>query len=198
MATTKGLNQIVTPDVQTEGELSVSYQQADPNITNREQVQLEYGLTKRFEMAVFQGFAPDDEVLNAEYGIIQSPHFLLSTGFANWSSKGVAAQPYLEAGYIKGNSYAMLGVTEQVVPSGFDDGSTTHQVQSILGYAYRIHPRLLLQADYQAGGSNYSSAGFTYNITPTLQFNPALYLSNSTPYKGYGYAVLTWNITIRQ
>jgi hypothetical protein len=114
-ATTKGLNQIVTPDVQPEGELSVSFQQADPSIANRLQAQLEYGFSKRFEVAIFQGFAPDEEVLNAEYGIIQHKDFLLSTGFANWTSKGVAAQPYLEAGYIKGNSYAMAGIVESVI-----------------------------------------------------------------------------------
>jgi hypothetical protein len=197
MATTKGLNQIVTPDIQTDGVLSVSYQQTDPNIADREQIQLEYGFNKRFEAALFQGFSPDDEVLSVEYGIIQHKDFLLSTGFANWSTQGVAAQPYLEAGYIKGNSYVMAGITEQVVSPAGNSGAV-HQAQSILGYAYRLHPRLLLQVDYQAGETNYSSAGFTFNITPSLQFNPAVYLSNSVPYKGYGYAVLTWNITVHE
>jgi hypothetical protein len=197
-ATTKGLNQIVTPDVQPYGDLSVSFQQTDPNIANRYQAQFEYGFTNRFEAAVFQGFAPDDEVLNVEYGIIQHKDFLLSTGFSNWSTKGVAAQPYLEAGYIKGKSYAMAGVTEQGFSETIGNGtvSNIHQLQAILGYAYRVQPRLLLQVDYQAGQNNFSSAGFTYSITPTLQFNPAAYFSNAAPIKGYGYAVLTYNITI--
>jgi hypothetical protein len=198
MATTKGLNQIVTPDIQPEGQLSVSFQQTDPNLTNRYETQFEYGFTKRFEMALFQGFSPDEQILNAEYGFVQSKNFLLSTGFANWSSKGVAPQPYLEAGYIQGNSYAMLGVINAVETNTDASGSTSseHQAQSILGYAYRVHPRLLLQVDYQSGSTNFSTAGFTYNITPNVTFNPALYVSNDTPHKGYGYAVITWSITV--
>jgi hypothetical protein len=198
MATTKGLNQIVTPDIQPEGQLSISFQQADPTITNRLQAQFEYGFTKRFEMALFQGFSPDEQVLNAEYGIIQSKNYLLSAGFANWSSTGVGAQPYLEGGYLSGNTYAMIGVIDAVANDAAATGppDTKHQIQTILGYAYRVHPRLLLQADFQSGLANYTTAGFTYNITPNVTFNPAIYLSNSTPYKGYGYAVVTWSITV--
>jgi len=197
MATTKGLNQIVTPDIQPEGQLSVSFQQTDPNITNRLQAQFEYGFTNRFEVAIFQGFSGDEQVFNAEYGIVQSKNFLLSTGIANWSTLGVAAQPYIEAGYLRGNSYAMIGAEDAVINDGtVDEPDNVHQIQTILGYAYRVHPRLLLQVDYQSGISNFSTAGFTYNITPNVTFNPAVYLTNSTPYKGYGYAVVTWNITV--
>ena len=196
-ATTKGLNQIVTPDIQPDGVLSLSLQQTDPNITNRYQAQFEYGFTKRFEAALFQGFSPDEQVLNVEYGIIQQKHFLLSTGFANWSTKGVAAQPYIEAGYLKGNSYVMVGVTEQVVQdSSLTKVTNMHQLQSILGCAYRVTPSLLLQTDYQAGQSNFSTAGFTYTITPNVQINPSLYLSNASPVKGYGYVVVTYSVTV--
>ncbi len=45
LATTKGLNQIVTPDVQSVGVLSVSVQQVDPNIADRCEGQSEIGLT---------------------------------------------------------------------------------------------------------------------------------------------------------
>lgn len=197
-ATTKGLNQIVTPDIQPDGVLSVSLQQTDPNITDRYQAQFEYGFTNRFEAALFQGFAPDDEVLNVEYGIIQHSDFLLSTGFSNWSTKGVAPQPYLEAGYIKGQSYAMIGITDQPVSNSPITETTERQLQSILGYAYRLGPKLLAQVDYQAGQYNFSTAGLTYSLTPNLTFNPALYLSNSSPIKGYEYAVLTYNIIIHR
>lgn len=196
-ATTKGLNQIVTPDVQPAGVLSVSFQQVDPNIANRYQAQIELGLTKRFEVAAFQGFSPGEQILNAEYGIIQRKDVLLSTGFANYSTKGSAPQPYLEAGYTKGNTYLMAGAIRAIAEETGGDGSVRnpHQIQTILGAAYHVTPRTLLQLDYQAGSGNFATAGFTYNITPLLQVNPSAYLSNSSPRKTYGYVVLTWNIT---
>ncbi len=195
-ATTKGLNQIVTPDVQPKGVLSVSFQQVDPNIANRYEAQLELGITSRFEVAVFQGFSPNEQIFNAEYGIIQRKDLLLSAGFANYSTQGTAPQPYLEGGYLKGSTYLMAGVIRVSVEHTGVGGSvlSNHETQSILGAAYRITPRTLLQLDYQSGQGNFATAGFTYNITPQLQFNPSLYLSNAAPHKIYGYAVLTWNI----
>ncbi len=216
-ATTKGLNQIVTPDVQPLGQLSLSYQQVDPNISNPEQVQLELGVAREVELALFQGFNPDEQIGGVEIGLIDKRPYLLSTGFINWSTKGVSPQPFLEAGYYKGNTQLIAGIIDGTTsntttsaggaapspgfqPFALGNGgatttSTSRSLQTIFGYAYRVHPRTLLQVDYQSGSSNFATAGFTYNITPQLQLNPALYISNSTPYKGYGYAVLTWNIT---
>ena len=56
--------------------------------------------------------------------------------------------------------------------------------------------RVLLQLDYQSGPANSVTAGFTYNISPQLQFNPAVYVSNDTGHKVWGYAVLTGNIDV--
>jgi hypothetical protein len=195
-ATTKGLNQIVTPDIQPEGVLSVSFQQEDPTIGNRYQIQLEQGITKQFEVAYFQGLSPDQEVFNTELGLIQKPPYLLSTGFAGWSSNGIPPQPYLEMGYYQGNWETMMGVIRADSQEPAVGGTTRLQwgTESIAGAAYRVSPRLLLQLDYQSGAQNSTTAGFTYNITPQLSLNPAIYISNSTPHKGYGYAVLTWNI----
>jgi hypothetical protein len=186
-ATTKGLNQIVTPDVQPNGQLSISYQEQDPNIANPTELQFELGLTKQFEVAVFQGFNPHEQILNTELALVQKGPYLLSTGFSNWSSRGRghAPQPYLEAGYYKGLTQTMAGAIRV--------GS---QTQTILGWAYQANPRIKLQLDYQSGTGNSASAGFTYNITPLLQFNPAVYLGNDTPHPTYGYAVLTWNIQV--
>ncbi len=196
LATTKGLNQIVTPDVQPFGILSVSFQQQDPNIANRYEVQAELGITRRFEVAVFQGASPPEQVFNAEYGIFQKNPYLLSVGFFNWTTKGSAPQPYLEGGYYKGNTQVMLGlarvIAQQQDVAGYVQNS--HQYQAILGYGYRINPRVLLQLDYQSGSANSATAGFTYSITPQLQLNPALYVSNASGHKLWGYAVLTWNI----
>ena len=196
LATTKGLNQIVTPDVQPFGILSVSFQQQDPNIANRYEVQAELGLTRRFELAVFQGASPPEQVFNAEYSLFQKNPYLLSVGFFNWTTKGSAPQPYLEGGYYLGNTQAMIGlarvVAEQQDVAGYVQNR--HQYQAILGYGYRISPRVLLQVDYQSGTANSATAGFTYSVTPQLQLNPALYVSNATGHKVWGYAVLTWNI----
>lgn len=197
-ATTKGLNQIVTPDVQPEGVLSVSYQQVDPNIANRYQVQLELGITKRFEIALFQGFSRPEQFLNAEYGIIQRKDVLLSAGFANETTLGSGPQPYVEGGYQKGSTYLMAGVIRVITEQAGVGGSVRNQrqTQGILGAAYRVHPRLLLQLDYQSGSGNFATAGFTYNVSPQLQFNPSAYFANAAGHHLYGYAVLTWNIDV--
>jgi hypothetical protein len=62
-ATKKGLTQIVTPDLQAEGDLSLSLQIQDKRIANPYELQAELGLTKWAEVAVFKGFKPDDYIL---------------------------------------------------------------------------------------------------------------------------------------
>src|SRR5216683_4864554 len=84
-ATTKGLNQIVTPDLQEEGDLSVSLQIQDKRIGNPYELQAELGLTKWAEVAVFQGFKPNEEIFATEFGILTKEPYLLSIGFINWS-----------------------------------------------------------------------------------------------------------------
>ena len=70
------------------------------------------------------------------------------------------------------------------------------QTQLILGWADQATPKLKLQIDYQAGSGNAATAGFTVSLTPALQFNPAVYVSNSSSHAVYGYAVLTWNVQL--
>ena len=62
-ATTKGLREIVTPDLQAEGDLSLSLQIQDKRIANPYELQAELGLTKWAEVAVFKEFKPDDYIL---------------------------------------------------------------------------------------------------------------------------------------
>src|SRR5438105_14074941 len=59
-ATTKGLSQIVTPDLQGEGDLSLSLQIQDKRLANRYQSQPELRLCEGAEAAVFRGFQPDE------------------------------------------------------------------------------------------------------------------------------------------
>src|SRR5207244_605450 len=78
LATTKGLSQIVTPDLQGEGDLSLSLQIQDKRIANPYELQAELGLTKWAEVAVFQGFDPNEEIFATEFGILTKEPYLLS------------------------------------------------------------------------------------------------------------------------
>src|SRR5476649_2031576 len=78
-ATTKGLSQIVTPDIQPEGELSLSAQLQANRIGNPYQLQAELGLTKWLEVAVFQGFSPDEQVLGSQLALVQHGPYLFTT-----------------------------------------------------------------------------------------------------------------------
>ena len=53
-----------------------------------------------------------------------------------------------------------------------------------------------VQLDFQSGADNFSTAGFTCNVTERLQFNPALYVSNAAPHNVYGYVVFTYTLTL--
>ena len=74
-ATTKGLSQIVTPDLQPEGDLSLSLQIQDKRIANPYELQAEMGLTKWAEVAVFRGFQPDDWIFGDGDRIINERAF---------------------------------------------------------------------------------------------------------------------------
>src|SRR5256886_15453322 len=97
LATTKGLSQIVTPDLQGPGDLSLSFQAQSERIANPYELQAEMGLTKWAEFAVFRGFKPDDWIFGTEFGLLTKEPYLLSIGFVNWSPHmNVDPQPYIE------------------------------------------------------------------------------------------------------
>src|SRR6267143_203742 len=109
-ATTKGLSQIVTPELQDEGDLSLSLQIQDKRIANPYELQAEMGLTKWAEVAVFRGFQPDDWILATEIGLLTKEPFLLSVGFVNWSPHlNVNPQPFIEAGYYTEHQKIIVG-----------------------------------------------------------------------------------------
>lgn len=183
-ATTKGLNQIVTPDIQSLGQLSLSVQYQNPDIGNSLQAQAELGLTKNFEVAAFDGFKPGEKIAAAEFGIVQTKNWLLSTGFLGWSSRGFAPQTFLEGGFYSGNLHTMLGVQR-----------TGNQNLLVAGASYQANSKVLLQTDFISGTANYLTFGFTYNITNNLQINPAAYIANGPGHKVLPYVVLSWTIT---
>ncbi|HXX42849.1 MAG TPA: hypothetical protein VEI58_11365 [Chthoniobacterales bacterium] len=181
-ATTKGLSQIVTPDLQDEGDLSLSLQIQDKRIANPYELQAEMGLTKWAEVAVFQGFKPDEEIFATEIGILTKEPYLLSIGFTNWSPRqNVDPQPYIEAGY--------YGEHNKLIVGGIYTGS---KKEAILGYAYDFNKQWRVQVDFQTGKENSSTIGFTWNITPDFQMNPAIYFANYHPDRIMGYVVFTY------
>jgi len=181
-ATTKGLSQIVTPDLQEEGDLSLSLQIQDKRIGNPYELQAELGLTKWAEIAVFQGFQPNEEILATEFGILTKEPYLLSIGFTNWSPRShVDPQPYIEAGYYTEHNKFIVGA----IHAGYKN-------EAILGYAYDFNKQWRAQVDFQTGKENSSTIGFTWNITPDFQVNPAIYFANYHPERIMGYIVFTY------
>jgi hypothetical protein len=181
-ATTKGLSQIVTPDLQGEGDLSLSLQIQDKRIANPYELQAEMGLTKWAEVAVFRGFQPDDWIFGTEIGLLTKEPFLLSVGFVNWSPHlNVDPQPYIEAGYYTEHHKLIAGA----IYAGY-------KTEAILGYAYDFNQTWRVQVDWQSGSENSSTIGFTCNVTRDFQFNPALYFSNDDPGRLMGYVVFTY------
>jgi hypothetical protein len=185
-ATTKGLSQIVTPDLEPAGDLSLSFQIQDKRIANPYQLQAELGLTDWGEVAVFRGFHPDEWIFGTEIGLLRKEPFLLSIGFINWSPHlDVDPQPFIEAGYYREHNKIIAGA----IHAGYKN-------EVILGYAYDFNERWRLQVDFQSGSENSSTIGFTCNVTPDFQFNPALYVNNGPKHDLFGYIVFTYTFHV--
>jgi hypothetical protein len=184
-ATTKGLSQIVTPDLQPEGQLSLSFQAQARQIANPYQLQAELGITSWLEASVFQGLSPGEQIFSTEVGLVQHEPWLLTAGALNWSTRGSSPQPFLEAGYYTVHDKWMAG------PIRVND-----QTQLLLGWAHDFNDTWRFQLDYQSGGSNYFTVGFTWNVTPSLQVNPAVYRSNSGSHAAVGYFVVTYTLPV--
>ncbi len=181
-ATTKGLSQIVTPELQGPGDLSLSFQAQSERIANPYELQAEMGLTDRAEFAVFRGFKPDDWILATEFGLLIKEPYLLSVGFLNWSPHlDVDPQPYIEAGYCTEHHKFFAGA----IHAGYKN-------EAILGYAYDFNKTWRGQVDFQSGAENSSTIGFTCNITRDFQMNPALYINNGPGHDLFGYVVFTY------
>jgi hypothetical protein len=181
-ATTKGLSQIVTPELQPAGDLSLSLQIQDKRIANPYELQAELGLTSFAEVAVFKGFDPNELIFGTEIGLLTKQPYLLSIGFVNWSPHShVDPQPLIEAGYYTEHHKIIVGA----IHAGYKN-------EAILGYAYDFNKTWRAQVDFQSGAENSSTIGFTWNITPDFQVNPAIYFANYHPDRIMGYIVFTY------
>jgi hypothetical protein len=181
-ATTKGLSQIVTPDLQPPGDFSLSFQAQNERIANPFELQGELGLTNWAEVAVFKGFKPNELIFGTEFGLIQKEPYLLSVGFVNWSPHShVDPQPYLEAGYYTEHHKFIVGAIH-----------VGYRNEAILGYAYDFNKQWRAQVDFQSGSGNSATLGITWNITPDFQMNPAMYITNDKPHDILGYVVFTY------
>jgi len=181
-ATTKGLSQIVTPELQGAGDLSLSFQAQSERIANPYEVQAEMGLTSWAEFAVFRGFKPDDWIFSTEFGLLTTEPYLLSVGFLNWSPHlDVDPQPYIEAGYYTEHQKFIVGA----IHAGYKN-------EAILGYAYDFNRTWRVQIDWLSGAENSSTIGFTCNISRDFQMNPALYINNGPGHDLFGYVVFSY------
>ena len=181
-ATTKGLSQIVTPDLQPFGELSVSAQWQSLHIANPYELQAELGITRFAEVAVFKGFKPKELIFGTEVGLLTREPYLLSVGFINWSPHSeVAPQPFIEAGYYTEHEKVIAGA----IHAGYKN-------EAILGYAHDFNDTWRAQVDFQSGSENSWTLGVTWNITPDLQVNPAIYFPNYHSERVLGYVVFTY------
>lgn len=184
-ATTKGLSQIVTPDLQPEGQLSLSFQAQARDIGNPYQLQAEAGITSWLEAAVFQGLSPSEQIFGTQVGLVQHEPWLLTTGFLNWSTRGSTPQPFLEAGYYTTHDKWMAGPIR-----------VADRTQLLLGWAHDFNDTWRFQLDYQSGANNFFTVGFTCNLTSRLQFNPAVYIPNSSSHSVAGYIVFTYTLPV--
>jgi hypothetical protein len=184
-ATIVGLNQIVTPDIQPVGVLAVSAQVDNPALGDSQQIQLELGITPRFELAWFQGVKPGEGFFDTEYNFLQQGPHLLTAGVINWSTRGQPPQPVLEYGYYTDANHFVAGAIY-----------ANKEAELLLGYRRQLSDRIQVSADFQSGSSNAVTIGAVYNFTPDVSINPALYWTNSRPHHVFGYVVFTWNITV--
>jgi hypothetical protein len=184
-ATTKGLSQIVTPDLQPVGQLSLSFQAQARRIGNPYELQAELGLSRWIEVAAFQGFSPDEQVLGSEIALVDHGPYLLTTGFINWSTDGVSPQPLLEGGYYTEHDKWMAGTLR-----------VGNRDEALLGWAHDFNPTWRFQLDYQSGRENYFTVGCTWNVTHAFQVNPALYVANDPSHALVGYLVVTYTLPL--
>lgn len=183
---TTGWDQIVTPDLQPEGKLTLSFQLEDRKLGNPYLLQAEMGLTKWAEVAVFRGFDPDEWIFGTEIALRREEPWLLSIGFVNWSPHtNVDPQPFIVAGYYCNQHKVIAGATH-----------VNYRHEALLGYAYSFNDSLQVQVDWQSGSGNSSTLGVTWNVTPKLSITPAIFVTNDSPHEVLGFFTVSYTFCL--
>ena len=112
--------------MQAEGTLALSIDVQDRKIGNPYQVQAEMGLTKWFEIDIFQGFKPNDSVIETEIGLLLKRTVPVLHWVLNWSPHShVDPQPFAVAGYYLDRHEFVVGATH-----------ADFRNEALVGYAY--------------------------------------------------------------
>lgn len=184
-ATIVGLNQIVTPDIQPAGVVGLSAQVEHAAIGNSRQLQAELGLTRRFEVAWFEGLTPGEGIFSSELNLLHDGPHLLSVALLNGSTRGTGPQPAVEYGYYHARDKFVAGMID-----------VSDHAELLLGYKHDFTERVAFSADFQSGAGNATTVGLTLGLTKDVSLNPALYYTNGPRHHLFGYVVLTWNLRL--
>jgi hypothetical protein len=151
-------------------------------------VQLELGLFKWAEIAIFKGFKPNELIFGTEIGLLQNGPWLVSIGAVNWSPHShVDPQPFVVGGYYKGRPQFMASAIH-----------TFSRTDAMLGWTYTFNDTWRAQIDFQSGSGNSASIGLACNLTRHLQLSPSLYITNDTPHRVLGYVLVSYTFPIWQ
>ena len=115
-----------------------------------------------------RGIVPNEERLPVPFGLVHEVARRLY-------------QRFIEAGYYTEHDKVIVGAIH-----------AAHKNEAILGYAHDFNKQWRVQIDFQSGMENSSTIGFTWNITPDFQVNPAIYFPNYHPERILGYIVFTY------
>lgn len=181
-ATTKGLNQIVTPDIQATRVFSLSVQAQDGRIGNPLQLQYEVGIARGLEIAASQGLRPGQTALHVEASLLDCRPWLVGAGVMNWDPRARGSQPFVVAGYSRGAFQYVAGLQH-----------INSRTQVMAGAAWQQSDHLQFQTDYLSGSDNFATLGLTWTVTSQFSVNPAVYVSNAAPHRMLGYLVTSWS-----
>jgi hypothetical protein len=186
-ASIEGCNQVVTPDLQPVGLLSLNFQQEHRAIGSPTIMQAEIGVTKYLDLCLTRDFTPNQWSLGFETGWQHGPH-LFAAGFQNWAcgpGGSVAPQPFAEYGYASHAHEAAAGATW-----------VSGRAETILAYTYQASPTWQFLTDWQSGSENFATLGVAYAFTPHLSLSPALWRENIAPHRAFSIAILTWSVKV--
>ncbi len=181
--TISGLNQIITPEVQPPGTLSLGWQEQNRGIGTQGQAQIEAGIIQRLGVAYYHSFSPRTDYLGAEIGLLQSDPFHVSAGFGVGSRSAGVPQAFLIAGHYSGLTIPLAGLQRS--------GGKT---EGIFGWILPLAPTAQIQLDYASGRENAFTVGTAWTMLSHLQVNPALFRLNDPPHRWVGRLVVSWTV----